>query len=169
MPMVPFDSLPDSARIWVFASDHELRGAPADTMLAAVDRFLSGWKAHGVPLRCARDWRDDRFLAVGVDVDAENASGCSIDGLFRTFQALEREIGTQLVGGGRVFYRAAGGIHTTRRDDFIERVKRGEIGGDTLVFDTSVTDAATWRRRFEQRAADGWARRYFSTAPDHAR
>src|SRR5258708_25662393 len=105
MPIVPFRELPDSARIWVFASDRELPGAPADTLLAAVDAFLAGWKAHGVPLRCAREWRDDRFLAVGVDVTAENASGCSIDGLFRTLQQLQREIGAQLVGGGRRFYR----------------------------------------------------------------
>jgi len=68
MPIVPFASLPDSARVWVFASDRELSGAAADTLLAAVDQFLSEWKAHGVPLRCAREWRDDRFLAVGVYV-----------------------------------------------------------------------------------------------------
>jgi hypothetical protein len=161
MPIVPFESLPDSARIWVFASDRELRGAPAETMLAAVDRFLVEWRAHGVPLRCARDWREDRFLAIGVDVEQENASGCSIDGLFRTFQELEREIGTRLVGGGRVFYRAPGGIAMASRDDFVERVKRGEIGTDTSLFDTTVTDASGWRTAFEQLVTAGWTRRYF--------
>src|SRR6188474_3357510 len=49
MPIVQFDALPDSARVWVFASDQPLTGAVADTLLAAVDRFLSEWKAHGVP------------------------------------------------------------------------------------------------------------------------
>ena len=96
MPIVPFESLPDNARVWVFASDQPLSGAVADTLLAAVDRFLAEWKAHGVPLPCARDWRDDRFLAIAVDVNTENASGCSIDGLFRTLQQLERSIGTRL-------------------------------------------------------------------------
>ena len=71
MPIVPFSQLPDSARIWVFGSDQPLMGAPADTLLASVDQFLSEWRAHGVPLRSARDWRDDRFLAVGVDVNEE--------------------------------------------------------------------------------------------------
>jgi len=104
MPIVPFTQLPDSARIWVFGCDRPLIGAPADTLLASVDQFLSEWRAHGIPLKCARDWRDDRFLAVGVDVNEENASGCSIDGLFRTLQQLERVIGSRLVGGGRVFY-----------------------------------------------------------------
>lgn len=166
MPIVPFDALPDSARIWVFASDRDLSGASADTLLAAVDEFLAGWRAHGVPLSAAREWRDNRFLAVGVDVTAENASGCSIDGLFRTLQTLQREIGAQLVGGGRVFYRSrAGAIEGTDRADFSARAKRGEITPATPVFDTGLTDAAAWRTRFEAPAGVAWTAGYFKSAP----
>lgn len=161
MPIVPFDTLPDSSRVWVFASDRALADARADTLLAAVDRFLADWKAHGVPLRCGRDWRDDRFLAIGVDVEAENASGCSIDVLFRTLQTLQREIGAQLVGAGRVFYRANGSIEATDRDDFKSRVASGAITRDTPVFDISITDAAAWRSRFEQPASTAWTAAFF--------
>ena len=161
MPIVPFETLPSDARVWVFASDQPLSGGVADTLLASVDRFLSDWKAHGVPLRCARDWRDDRFLAIGVDVNAENASGCSIDGLFRTLQQLERSIGTQLVGGGRVFYRTRSGIEATSRDQFAERVKQGEVKRETPVFDTSITAAEAWRTRFEQPADRSWTAGFF--------
>ena len=163
MPIVQFGTLPDSARVWVFASDRELTGAAADTLLAAVDQFLSEWKAHGMPLRCAREWRDDRFLAIGVDIEAENASGCSIDGLFRTLQQLERAIGSRLVGGGRVFYRVGSEIRAATRDEFIDRIKRGEVRGETPVFDTSVTAANAWRTKFEQSAGSGWTAPYFAS------
>jgi len=163
--IVPFETLPDSARIWVFASQTELVGAPVDTLLAAVDDFLATWKAHGAPLRAAREWRDNRFLAVGVDVTAEAASGCSIDGLFRTLQTLQREIGAQLVGGGRVFYRSRGGhVEAATRDDFSARAKRGEITPATPVFDTGLTDAAAWRTRFEAPAGVAWTAGYFNKA-----
>lgn len=166
--MVPFDALPDSARVWVFASDREVAGAPADTLLAAVDDFLSQWKAHGVPLRCGREWRDDRFLAVGVDVDAENASGCSIDGLFRAFQALQREIGAQLLGGGRVFYRTPAGIEMSSREEFAARARDGRLSPATPVFDTSITDAAAWRTRFEQPAGTAWTSSYFKSSSNNS-
>lgn len=161
MPIVPFESLPDSARLWVFASDRELTGDAEAAVLGAVDDFLAAWKAHGVPLVCGRDWRDHRFLAIGVDVNAENASGCSIDGLFRALQHLERGIDSRLVGGGRVFYRTANGIETTSRDQFVEQVKRGDVPKTTPVFDTGVSAASTWRTRFEQPAGSGWAAKYF--------
>jgi len=164
--IVPFETLPDSARIWGFASDAELAGGPADTLLAAVDDFLATWKAHGAPLRAGREWRDNRFLAVGVDVTAENASGCSIAGLFRTLQTLQREIGAQLVGGGRVFYRSRGGdVEATTREDFSARARRGEITPATPVFDTGLTDAAAWRTRFEAPAGVAWTAGYFKSTP----
>jgi hypothetical protein len=162
MPIVPFHQLPADSRVWVFGSDRALVGAAADTLLASVDQFLSEWRAHGVPLRCARDWRDNRFLAVGVDVNEENASGCSIDGLFRTLQQLERVIGSRLVGGGRVFYRDDGSVEATTRDEFLERVKSGRVGRDTPVFDTSLTGAGEWRTKFEQPAERSWAARYLT-------
>src|SRR6476469_366075 len=136
MPIVPFDSLPDAARVWVFGSDRALSGADADRLLAEVDRFLHQWKAHGVPLACARDWRDEHLLTIGVDSTQESASGCSIDGLFRVLQALERPLGTRLVGGGRVFYRdAAGGVQCVTPERVPELAKARDVTDDTCVFD----------------------------------
>src|SRR5437868_11412625 len=119
MALVPFSDLPPSARIWIFGSDKPLSGAVADTMLAEVDAYLDQWKAHGFPLRAAREWRDNRFLIIGIDPTAEQASGCSIDGLFRALQQLQTTIGAQMVGGGRVFYRdPAGATQAVARDEF---------------------------------------------------
>jgi hypothetical protein len=157
MPLVSFDDLPSSARIWVFGSDTPLIGAPAETMLAEVDRFLDQWKAHGMPLRAARDWREDRFLTVGIDPTVEQASGCSIDGLFRALQQLERVIGTRLVGGGRVFYRDRSGVPArATREEFESLAERGEVSGDTHVFDLTLTSLDDWRRRFESPARESF-------------
>src|SRR5688500_17406749 len=82
MPTVPFDKLPSNARVWVFASDRPLVLGEADVQLAEVDRFLDQWKAHGAPLRSASEWREDRFLAIGGDPTAQQASGDSIGGTF---------------------------------------------------------------------------------------
>ena len=157
MPRIPFDSLPDDARVWVFAADRPLHAARAHELLAEVDHFLDGWAAHGQPLTCARDWRDDRVLAVGVDQSREGASGCSIDGMFRTLQALEPALGTTLLGGGRVYWRdAAGAVQVADRETFATRAAAGD-GRDALpVFDTTVTTAGDWRARFERPLRESW-------------
>jgi hypothetical protein len=155
--MVSFDSLPDASRVWVFGSDRPLSGADAERLLADVDRFLAQWKAHGMPLTCARDWRDEHLLTIGVDSTQESASGCSIDGLFRVLQALERPLGARLVGGGRVFYRDADGrVHCAMRDQLPRLAAEGAISDQTAVFDTGLTTAGEWRERFEVPARETW-------------
>ena len=157
MPRVPFDRLPDGARVWVFAADRPVAGAAAERLLAAVDQFLAQWAAHGQPLTASREWLGDQFLAVAVDQRDAHASGCSIDGLFRTLQRLEPEIGASLVGGGRVHYRAADGqVHTVSRDEFSERGSRGDVTAATPVLDPTVGTAGEWRARFERPAAESW-------------
>lgn len=154
-----FSTLPDNARVWVFAARDPVRGERADLLLREVDAWLDAWKAHGTPLACARDWRDDHFLAIGVDQSVAGASGCSIDALFRVFQALQPALGTTLLGGGRVFYRdAAGIVRGVDRPAFARLRESGAVHDATPVFDTTLTDAAGWRRGFERPLAESWHR-----------
>ena len=157
MPISTLDVLPDSARVWVYGSEPALEKKNADAMLTEVDTFLESWKAHGVPLHSARDWSDDRFLTIAVDQEQEGASGCSIDGLFRTLKALEAKVGGQLVTSGLVYYRGRDGeIRAVSRDHFTQLSNEGEIDNDSEVFDLSVTGLGEWRSRFRSRAADSW-------------
>lgn len=158
MPLVPFASLPDHARCWVFAADRPLDAAESAILLSAVDAYLAQWKAHGAPLTVAREFRDGRFLAVAADERAAGASGCSIDGLYRALQGLERTLGTALVTGGRVFWRAAdGSVAGGPRSAFTAAGATGAVTPGTPVFDTTVGTAAAWRTAFERPAADTWA------------
>ena len=156
--LVQFSDLPETARIWIFGSDKPLTGAVADSLLSEVDSYLDQWKAHGFPLRAARDWRDDRFLIIGIDPTVEQASGCSIDGLFRSLQQLQKTIGAQLLGGGRVFYRdKSGATHSVAREEFSTLTAAGKIGPTTPVFDTSLTQLDAWKAKFERPLAESWA------------
>jgi|SRR5687768_1603899 len=157
MPITDFASLPDSSRVWVYGSDRSLDKTAADKLLTVTDSFLSDWKAHGVPLTSARDLTDDRFLTVAVDQSREGASGCSIDALFRTLKGLESELGVCVVTSGLVYFRARDGeIRAVTREEFSDLSSKGEVNGDTEVFDLSVTSLGEWRGRFRSSAANSW-------------
>ena len=157
MPIVPFDSLPDDARVWVFGTDRALDTAEASRVLAVVDGYLARWAAHGTPLASARDWRDDHFLTIAVDQRTAGASGCSIDALFHQLQDLERASGITIVGGGRVFYRdAQGAVQATDRASFAGLAERGAVSPGTPVFDPTVMTLGAWRTGFERRARESW-------------
>lgn len=162
MPRLPFDQLPDSARLWVFAATRPLTTDEQPRLLAAVDDFLDQWNAHRVPLDCARDLRYDQFLLVGVDEEAAGVSGCSIDSLVRTMKALGQQLGVELVDHRSVFYRGPEAVRRASRDEFAEAVTRGEVTPATTVFDNTVGTAGALRSgRWEAPASATWHGRAF--------
>jgi hypothetical protein len=162
MPLVAFSTLPDVARVWVFGSSAPLSASAEETLLHAVDDYLAGWRAHGEPLTVGRDWREHRFLTIAVDPTASDASGCSLDALYRLLRDLERELGISLLDGGRVYYRDVdGGVQATDRAGF--SVMAGGVPGGELViteqtpvFNLTVPTLGEWRSRFETVAGDSW-------------
>ncbi|GAB1342749.1 hypothetical protein [Gemmatimonas sp.] len=168
MPIVAFNALPDSARLWVFAAAAPVTGAAAGVLLQRVDAFLDQWRAHGVPLVCARDWRDARFLAVAVDEAATDASGCSIDALFEALRELEAQLGTSLLNNGMVFWRDTdGAVMAANRAAFRAAATAGAVTFDTPVFDTTVIAAGAWRASFEKPVGESWHARLLPATADH--
>ena len=157
MPMMPFEKLPDASRVWVFGADRTLSEQQSRQLLDEVDRFLPTWTAHGSPLTVGRDWRHGRFLTIAVDQSTAGASGCSIDGLFRTLKSLEPRLGASLVTSGLVFFRdEANAVQSVDREKFSELGAGGKITADTIVFDPTVTTLREWRARFELPLRDSW-------------
>ena len=74
MPCLPFDAMPDTARLWIFPATRPLSPAEGELVLAETDAFIAGWAAHGVPLTAARDLRHERFLMVAADEAADRHS-----------------------------------------------------------------------------------------------
>jgi len=162
MPRAPLATLPDSARLWVFAAERPLTPAEREALLADVDTFLDQWAAHGVPLTCARDWRYDQFLLVAVDEAAAGASGCSIDALTRLLKEHERRLGIALLDNGPVTYRDGDGIARLPRVRFAQLAESGAMGPDTTVFDNTVATVGALRAgRWEAAARHTWHGRAF--------
>ncbi len=156
MPRIAFSEIPDRARLWVFAADTPV--ADPAPLLQAVDAHLAQWAAHGVPLVCARDWRDDRFLVIAVDEAATGASGCSIDGLFRTIGRVQSQVGADLLASGRVAWRDGNGaITVSPRSDFEALATSGDVTGETPVFGTLCETVGDWRAEFVKPARESWA------------
>ena len=162
MPAVPFDQLPQDARLWIFPASRPLSDEERRRVLAEADGFIEQWMAHGVPLTASRDIRHDQFVVVGVNERAAGVSGCSVDALIRRMNQLGAVIGVDLVDNAPVLYRDGEAIKRVSRDQFAELASRGAVTLETIVFDNTVTSVGDFRAgRWEVRAADAWHRRAF--------
>ena len=150
---VNIDQLSNDAHIWIFGVSPALDAQKSAVLLRQVDAFLDEWAAHGTPIRGARDLREGSFLIIAADENREK-SGCSIDRMFGTLRALERELNVQILDSNRVFLREAGAVRAVPRGDF-----RSAANVDTPVFDVTAEKLGEVRTgAWERRAADSWHR-----------
>jgi hypothetical protein len=64
---------------------------------------------------------------------------------------------TQLVAGGRIFYRDASGVaQIASRSELPQLAGTGVVRDTTPVFDTTITSARNYRASFERPARDSW-------------
>jgi hypothetical protein len=159
MPRIEFSAMPDRARLWVFVADVPV--PDPSPLLDAVDAHLAQWNAHGVPLVSGREMRDQRFLVIAVDEAATGASGCSIDGMFRTLGRVQTQVGADLLASGRIAWRdARGSIRVSSRAEFEALATAGTISSDTRVYSTLAETVGEWRTRFEVPARESWVRSF---------
>jgi hypothetical protein len=160
----PLARMPDHARLWVFAAPRALSPAEAGVLAERVSDFVSGWHAHGHPVVGSWGLEHDRFLLIAADEDATGVSGCSIDSLYDSLKALERELGVSLLdASSRVWFRDANGeIQALTRPEFRALARSGGVGPETIVFDnTAATLGAVRAGEWEREMKDAWQGKAF--------
>jgi hypothetical protein len=166
MSLVPFESLPDRARLWCFGMPRAPGADVRARLLDSMRDFVSGWTAHSSDLRAGVALLHDRFLLVAADESTAGASGCSIDALTGRLRSLGAQLDLELLDSTPVWFRdGSQRIRSVSRPEFTAMARRGEATATTPVFDLTLTRLGDVRAgRFETAASDTWHRNLL--APD---
>jgi len=143
-----YHKLADSARVWIYQSNRELNSEEVSSIKSQAMEFLAQWSAHGAKLEAAFEIFYECFLVFFVDEDQAKATGCSIDKSVRLIKSLEKEFAVSLLDRNLVAYRVGDSIAVCDREEFISKMRSGEIGDNTIVFNNLVST----KKEFES----GW-------------
>ena len=163
MPFLPFSTLSNNSRIWIFSSNRELSAAESEMLMTEVGSFLQNWTAHKVETTASADLRYNRFLIIGADEDVAKPGGCSIDEMTRRVRMLGETYGVEFIGMPRVDYRdPSGAIQSISRMEFQKQVDNKEVNSSTIVFDNTLTMLSDLQNgKWELPASESWHARAF--------
>ena len=131
--LTDFHTLPEQARIWVYASEKALTQNHQAYILNHISKHLKGWNAHKEPLTAGVTILENHFIVVGLDENKNGASGCSIDILQKTIQEIEKELTLSLMNRLNVFCKIEQEIHC------ISSFKLSTVANkDTLFYDLTI-------------------------------
>lgn len=154
------DTLPENARVWIYQSDTKLTDEQVVKATQDLTTFLEAWTAHGAALKAGFEIKYNRFITIALDQSQAAASGCSIDSQVRFIQALQAELGVDLLDKMNVTYYQNDRIHYKPLTDFKKMIKDGAVGKNTVVFNNLVTNLGEYKEHWEVPAKDSWHSRF---------
>lgn len=157
---VPFESLPDTSRIWIYQADRKFilqeLSAISDTLMA----FSQQWSAHGIPLRSSFEIPFDQFIILAVDENSNAASGCSIDDSVRMIKTLGEKLDVELFDRTKIAFKLDSGIITVPLDELKGKYLEGLWNNQTLVVNNLISSKGELAGGWLIPAEQTWIRRY---------
>lgn len=160
------NSLPQTARIWVYAAQRPLTLEEHEYISARLDLFVDEWNAHGKKLQTGFAILHKRFIVLAVDENAQSATGCSIDSSVHEIDNIGQKLGINFFNRLQVVYRDSDNnmVVSTSIADLKQMVVEGDFTPDTCVFDNTITTLHALMNDWEVPASKTYLRKYFAIA-----
>ena len=160
--LVPFDQLPEEARIWIYPPDRPFRSDEILQLEQALSDFLAQWTAHNQSLEAGFVLPHDRFIVIGINQETAHASGCSIDSSVRFIQELEEKFEIVLLDKMNVTFKQGDYFVHKQLSDFRKMAKSKSVTKETIVFNNLVDTKSDFKNNWEIPAEQSWHGRFMS-------
>lgn len=158
--LVSFDSIPDTARVWIFPSSRTLNNEQLEQLQHLASSFLETWTAHDHALHASFHCSHAHFLVFTVDESRTGASGCSIDKLHRFVKSCEPMFQVQFFDRLKVAIPQEEGVQLQPVSEVEKAIAEGRLTGDQPVFDSTVATMEEFRTGFVKPLRQTWLNRY---------
>ncbi|AOW21919.1 ABC transporter ATPase [Urechidicola croceus] len=161
--LVPFSTLPQDSRVWVYQSNREFTNVEVTQISEKIESFMATWKRHGDDLRASYIVKYNQFIILAIDESFNSVSGCSIDSSVHFINELEKEFGVDLMNKMNTAFKVGSTINIVSLFDFQNFVKEEKISPETIVFNNMIQSKMDFETKWEVPAKESWHKRYFGT------
>lgn len=158
-----FESLPDSARVWIYQADRKFTAEEKQQLNTYLQAFLESWSSHGRKLMASFLLPYDHFIVLAVAEEVAMASGCSIDKSVEAIRNIESQLGISLLNRNLVAFKVGENIQVLPIHTLSKAVADGSIQPGTPIFNNAVTTLLDFKNNWEVEAINSWMKRYFKS------
>lgn len=158
---VPFESLPDDSKIWIYQSNRKFSDIEIQEIEDELKIFLDNWTAHGQNLEASFVTRYNRFIIIAVNQEVQAATGCSIDASVQLIQIFEQKYDVDLLDKMNVTFKMGEHVAFKPLIEFKKLAKEKAVSGNTIVFNNLLNTVGEWKYFWEVPASESWHNRFF--------
>jgi len=157
---VPFEELPDQARVWVYVADSQLSDDEVFALQHQLRLFCDRWEAHKEPVKAWGGVMHNLFLVLVADEDFHAVSGCSIDSSVHFIRETGKQIGVDFFSRSNIALFNQGKWEVYPQALVVEGLHAGKIAPNDKVFNFRVADKVSLEQHFSIALSDSWLSRH---------
>ena len=159
--LVPFNQMPDHARLWVYVSSRTFTPEEELNIEDKLRQFVGGWETHGQAMSGSYEISNHRVITLAADEKFLAASGCSIDKQVHLIKTIESELNISLLDKLWVYVQSADGLIAHKLSALKSLIEQGEITHNSLILNNLCSTIEEWKDKKFVPAAETWTKRYF--------
>ncbi len=160
--LVNFDSLSATSKIWIYQSNREFSEKEVAEIKINLENFIGNWKRHGDDLKASYQIKYNQFIAIAVDENYNEVSGCSIDASVNLMKQFEQKFAVDLTNKLNISFKDNNNINVVTMANFQNYAKQQKITSNTVVFNNMVTNKADFEQNWEVTADKSWHKRFLA-------
>ncbi|MEJ7643074.1 MAG: hypothetical protein WKF87_00640 [Chryseolinea sp.] len=160
---IPFASLPDHSRLWIYQSNRKFTDEELSIISDALSSFTEQWSAHGSPLVTSFEIKLDQFIVIAADEQHVPASGCSIDGAVRTIKELGQRLGIDFFDRTSIAFFENERVMIFPMASLKKRFNEGLLHHESQFINLLIPTKADLEKGLMVPASSSWLRRYLPT------
>lgn len=160
--LAPFETLEDSARVWIYQSGRKFTEVERNTISDALTAFTHSWVAHGNPLKTSFAILHDQFIVLAADENYAEASGCSIDSSVRAIKQLDQQFSLGLFDRTKIGFLNGEQLEMIPLHELPNALAKGLWKQDSLFFHNGIESKGQLKSGWLVPANQTWLKRYLS-------
>lgn len=156
----PFETLEDSARVWVYQSGRKFTEIEKSTISVTLTAFTHSWVAHGNPLKTSFSILYDQFIVLAADEKFNEASGCSIDSSVRVIRQLDQQFSLGLFDRTKIGFLKGEQVEMIPLNELPTTLTKGLWKQDSLFFNNVIESKGQLKNGWIVPANQTWLKRY---------
>jgi len=154
---IPFDALPQSARIWIYQADKKFSSEEKNIISEALETFSNQWLVHGKPIQASYLIAYDQFIILTAN---DETSGCSIDNSVRIIKSLGESLNINFFDRNRIAFKEKEEVKVILLEDLRAQYEAGVWNGQTLTFNNLITIKQDLEKKWIVATETTWLKRY---------
>lgn len=158
--LVPFESLSESAKTWVYPASRKFYKNELEKIESKINAFISNWKKEDSEFKASYQFLYDRFIIILAEDQEGKLTNQDLDQVVGFILQIQADYDLELLDRMNVCFKQGEFVQYKEIKEFKKLLKNKSVSNKTIVFDNLIQTKEELEHFWEVPITESWYNRF---------